>query len=74
MAGLYGIVFALTSLLEFYLGGAAASFHGLIEVGCDGLLALEQCFLPCGSFTSQHPDFDMITATRQRTSEFPEIE
>jgi hypothetical protein len=71
LAGLYALVFVITSILEWKYGTDAKDFVGTINIGCDGLSALEQCFDEDKYFTSRKPDFDLVIAVRRRLAEFP---
>jgi hypothetical protein len=44
-----------------------------VNIGCDGLSALEQCFDEDQYFTSSRPDFDLVIAVRRRLAEFPRL-
>jgi hypothetical protein len=71
LAGLYALIFVITSILEWKYGSEARNFNGMVNVGCDGLSALQQCFDEDHYFTSGKPDFDLIIAARRRIAEFP---
>jgi hypothetical protein len=73
LAGLYAIVFFITTAIEWYYRANAQSFTGTIEVGCDGLSALNQCYGEYDGFNSNSPDYDLIIAIRRRMAEFPGI-
>ena len=45
LGGIYGLVFAITSLLNYYLDKQAPKFECSVNIGCDGQAALNNCFL-----------------------------
>ena len=73
LGGLYGIVHCLTALISFFLGDTAAAFSGSINTGCDGAIALTNCFSPGKGFTSSNSDYDLIIAIRRRLRQYPEL-
>jgi hypothetical protein len=73
LAGLYGMVFSITSLLEWKYGPQANEFHGMINISCDGESALNQAFEPDRYFTCRNPSSDLIIAIRRRIAEFPRL-
>ena len=59
LAGLYGIAVIVDLLCQHY-----DIKEGAIEVGCDGLNALRDCFKPGFTASCAKPHFDLICATR----------
>ena len=74
LGGLYGMVFLLTTAIEFFHGKDATSITGTVQVGCDGKSALEKCFDPEVHANCSTPDFDMIIAIRRRLHQFNRIQ
>ena len=74
LGGLFGLVYCLTALVEYFQGAEASSFAGSIPIGCDGETALFNCFSPGRGFTTSNSDYDLIIAIRRRLSHFPSIE
>jgi hypothetical protein len=65
LAGLFGIVLVVNALCSW-----AKLSHGAIEIGCDGLSALDKAF-DTWPLEPADPHFDMLTALRSMISESP---
>ena len=74
MGGIYGLVFAITSLLNYYFGKQASKFECSINIGCNGQAALNNCFLFDKCLTSSHPNYDIIIAIRRLMHRYPRIQ
>ena len=70
---MYGIVFFLTNLLEYFLQDKAKDFSGSIEVGCDNESSIPQCFEEDKHIVCKDTDHDLIIAIRRRISQFPHL-
>ena len=80
LGGLYGLVFFITTLLEYFyrdqatlVKGQITNVLGLVHIGCDGESAITQCYDEEKHITSKHTSHDLIIAIRQRMHEFPNL-
>ena len=74
LGGLYGLVFFITTMLEYFLHEDAYLCKGGVSIGCDGESALKYCFEQHKTLKVSDADFDLIIAICKRMYQFPNFQ
>ena len=74
LGGLYGVIFFITTALEFFFQDKAREFEGTITIGCDGKSALERTFDEGVHVACRHPCSDLVIANRRRLYQFQKLQ